>query len=281
MLQIRLYALVGSLLLAATAGLFAFFSWTTYTPPSQSLAGAFPQAAEVAVSAAENFLDGRTVEFAVAADIEPDFRGGSGTAVALDHDELSAVSWRREDIAGRLVETHKFLVTTDGPDYILSVVVALDGEVPTLAAYPSLSPAFTDPGRPAAPLEYQDSQLAIDPATVAGPVKETVESWATAYVTNDLEALRVVVGDPTAQAGDYRGLGGFTLTDVELRSAVNTNNGLVLRVRLVMTSTSPNGARISNDFDLLVQGESTTLPTVVAWGQPGSGPTLERFQNRI
>lgn len=279
-LNFRLYAIAGILFGAAAAGVFSFFAWASYSPAQPDLRAAVPVASGVARAAAEDYLDGSTASFPIAEGIADNFRSAGTVAEAFPYRSLIESSWRRGTTAGRLIETHTFVVTTATNPLLLTVPIALDGGVFTLAAYPTLAPAFTDRGRPAEPLDYQNEALVVD--SVPQPIIDVIGEWGTAFASNDIEGLRRIVGDTTAQTGDYVGLGGFTLeTAPVLRTSLSTTNGFVVRVRLVLATDGADGAVLNADYDILVQGTTTTLPRVVAWGPSGSGPTLERFQNRL
>jgi hypothetical protein len=279
-LRLRLYVVLGSLLAAAAAGVFAFMSWVSYLPPEPDLSSAVPKVSAIALTAAEDYLAGRPARFPVADGIDPDFRPDDVDPMPFPYLSLAQGSWRRELVTGRLVETHSFLVVTAERAYTLTVAVALDGSVATLAAYPTLTPALVNPGKPAPALEYQGVDSLVE--SIPTPVSDVLAEWAAAYAADDVQALQVIVGDRTAQAGAYRGLGGFTLaTQPVIRSAVATVDGYVVRVRLVLSATSADGVQMSTDIDVLVQQPNTTLPKVVAWGPAGTGPSLTKYQNRL
>lgn len=276
MLQLRLWALLGALLLAAAAGVFSAAAWMTQEAPVVDFAAARPRAQAQAAAIAEAWVEGRPTGFPTADGIDPGFSDGAGGFNATVH-ALTPIGWYRDSVTGRLVESHAFAVETDRGVYRLTVVLLLDVGSPTLAAYPVLSP-YNGDGAGTEPLDYRSTPAVVD--EVAAPVRERLERWATAYGINDGAELRDLADDRTATPSQYRGIGGLSLARIpEIVTAVSTTDGLVLRVRVAYRAPDATAALLM-DFDLLVTGELSQTPRIVAWGPAGTGPDLQRYENR-
>ena len=166
-----------------------------------------------------------------------------------------------------------------GNVYTASVQVALDprggGTVvagPSLTALPG---AANDGWVDALPWP------GLDPIAVSDGVAQAVTQWASAYLSGSGDALRVVVGD-TDTAHSYTPMSGATLS-----KAVTTNAGLLdpknpsrVAARVVLDVTWPGQEGAAQlVFDVLLDRANTAAPVVLAWGGPGSGPTLTPFGN--
>lgn len=282
LLQLRLYIIVGLLVAAAAAGVFAAIAWGTHEPATADPADVNPTAAGFARSIADSYVAGEPTPLPVAEGLSPWLRDDHSGRAGIPGGDVVASGWHRGYVAGHLLEAHTFIVTdSEGTMYNLTVPVLLDADYPVLAAYPSLLPLRYPQGETIPALEYQDVPSAADgiPAAVATQVGR----WAEAYAADDTQALRDLTGDPNARVGEYRGLGGRTLTKpAELRAAAYTVGGyLVVRVRLAMSDNSANRYVAESDLDLLVADVTTEVPHVVAWGPVGSGPTLQPYGNRV
>ena len=191
------------------------------------------------------------------------------------------------------VEVDTFVVADGaGNTFTAQFQVALDGQGrarvlsgPSLTPLPVLDPdasrnAGPWPGRPAAPA----------PESVTAAVR----AWAAAYTSGDPAALRLTVGDPD-RARTYLPLTGVAAaTPAVGASTVMDPSTVVVRVELAIrwTAAEPAGPATSPAtadppppppvaFDVLVTGADTAAPRVVAWGGPGTGPTLVPFGNAV
>jgi hypothetical protein len=277
MLKIRLWALLGALLLAASFGVFSTVAWLTADPPVIDFSAARPYAQGHALAITESWINGRTTTLPVADGIDPKFNESASGGAHRTVKSISAFDWRRESVNGRLVETQYVLVDAVESDFVVVLPFVFDGPTPVLAAYPSIQPTRLVGPPPA--LEYQDVAALLD--QIPAPVRERLDQWGAAYATSDGSTLRDLADDTAATAEMYRGLGGFTLVaSPEIRSAVQVSQGvIVVRARFIfLPQNAPAG--ITSDFDLLVTASDTTKPRIVAWGAPGSGPALQPYQNR-
>lgn len=282
-LRIRLWIVLGLLGLCSTLGLASTLAWVLDEPPVVDFTLSRPRAQGHALAIANSWLSGRATSLPVASGIDPGFNEQISGGLYENVRSLSPMRWTRTTVTGADVETHYILVDGTVRDFIVVVpfvfVSPSPGKpaVPVLAAYPSLLPA--DPVVSVDPLEYQNVEL-LDEDGPSFEVRERLEQWGRAYAVSDGASLRDLADDTVAVPEQYQGLGGMTLIAApEVRATVDTVNGLVLRVRfLFVPDSAPAG--FTMDLDLLVTAADSTKPRIVAWGPPGSGPSLEAYSNR-
>jgi len=284
-LRLRLWLVLGMLLASALLGLFSAVAWIVDEPAPVDFSQARPRAQGHAVAIAEAWLAGRATSLPVAQGIDPTFNELSAGGAYVSVLSITPVRWTRSSVVGVEVETHYLLVDGKEADFVAVLpfrFVAASANraypsVPVLAAYPSLLPA--DPTTVAEALEYQNVELAVDGGPPA-EVQVRLEQWGQAYAANDGASLRDLADDTAARPEAYQGLGGMSLYGPpEVRATVATDDGLVLRVRFgFIPSGAPAG--FSMDLDMLVTAADSTKPRIVAWGPPGSGPSLRPYGNR-
>lgn len=118
-----------------------------------------------------------------------------------------------------------------------------------------------------------------------GPVTQAVNGWAQAYGSGDAQNLTLAVGD--TNSNDYfTPLFGVSNISASVTSyAELPNNAAVTEVSLTVTwSGQPPPSSSSQStppitMDLLIERATSAAPVVVAWGPPGTGPTLRPYQN--
>ncbi|MHB8319949.1 MAG: hypothetical protein ACYDEP_12100 [Acidimicrobiales bacterium] len=98
------------------------------------------------------------------------------------------------------------------------------------------------------------------------------------------------VGDPNTTHA-YIPLSGVTsATDTVVAAANRPGGAQIVQIALTIvwngesttTTTSPSGTTPpQTTMDLLIERANTAAPVVVAWGPPGSGPTLKPYQNAV
>jgi hypothetical protein len=276
MLQIRLYAMLALLGLAALLGVFSSFAWLTADAPVVDFSGTRPYAEGQALVVADAWVNGRTLSLPVAEGIDARFGSNSQGGVKFTVNSISSAGWSRDYVESRLIETQYVLVDANELDMMLAIPFSVETGVPVLVAYPSISPTKLASQLPA--LEYQEVPGALE--TIPTPVRERVVQWASAYAAGSGTDLRNLANDVNASGDQYRGIGALTvLTPPELKVAIQTGTGLVIRVRMNLgLPGAPSG--FMTDLDVLVIAETTQTPYVVAWGQAGSGPSLVPYQNR-
>jgi hypothetical protein len=134
--------------------------------------------------------------------------------------------------------------------------------------------------------------------SVTPAVTQAITGWLDAYVSGSSSQLAVAVGDPDT-SHHYRALQGvasanFSVLYAAPREAPNVapapNNSspdaLLVEVSLniqwngekaLAPNTSVDGPPTTTD--LLIERANTAAPVVVAWGQPGTGPSLKPYGN--
>jgi hypothetical protein len=276
-LKIRVYAVLGALVVAALCGVFATVAWLANNPDIPDPVPQ-PQALAEAAVAADAFLTGQATTLAVAEGVDRRF-GSGDTAVALPGATRAHwASFTVGEVAGRTYEVHRFVVAGSPPRQ-LWVTVELTTSGPILAASPAVGPLPVAPdGRPA--LDWRELPTET---RVTDDLRRVAGEWAAAYAADDRDRLRSLTGD--LEARTYAGLGGFTVESATVVSTVELGDSgdWVARVRVVLVGAPPGegleGFRGVVEFDLRVADPATGNPKVVAWGPAGSGPTLVRFAN--
>jgi len=169
------------------------------------------------------------------------------------------------------------------------VVVADDGSAtalgePSLVAMPGANPDLVG----------TTAWSGLEGDSPSPDATKAVETWAAAYTGGDPLALRQVVGDPNTGHA-YLPLSGLDGPKVSAGAAgwlvkadgdtVERTGDMVVSVTLTLPWTSLRAKERENpptaQFDLLVAGADTGAPRVVAWGGPGTGPTLVAYQNAV
>lgn len=126
------------------------------------------------------------------------------------------------------------------------------------------------------------------PVTVDDATARAINAWAQAFVSGDSDALTTVVADPDV-SHLYVPLSGISEVSVTVdRAAARATTveatpdatTLMVSVRLSITRTGAQQA-VEVSYDLLVTGAGTGGARVVAWGPPGTGPTLKAWDNAV
>lgn len=233
---------------------------------------------------ARDYLAGRPTDLPTTGDVPQDlgFPTG-GNQKPLPGATLTFDRWSPAEVAGVPVTQVRFRVASGENLYNLTIVTTRDSRGrDLLAALPALTPAvFAPSGSFPTPAPTSQTPGFVDTAPDA--VRTAVAAWAAAFAAGDAAQLKILVGGGAAAPdGDYVGLSGF-----ELRGAPTISWGVLsadgtagyVRVTLLLSDPGANGFAPSNSYDLLVQDWGTANPRVVAWGPPGSGPTLEPYEN--
>lgn len=280
----RLYRVVvwASLVMAPLAS----FAWlSTLTSPQATSDIAAGQVASsdgraVATVALDDWLDSET---AVLDDVRVLSWDGSSTVhspAAEDSGDSAATltveSFTVIDGAGNLYRVELLVASTpdDGP--------AVISEPSLIPIAPSTGSASSAPWPGRASVATSDS------------VGKAVEVWAEAFASGDPDALKLTTGDPDVDSV-FAPLPALEVVETSVSSATPFDSGgtdtiiarVAVTVRPIRSSTTTTTAAGSGDttstlhFDVLVERASTAAPIVVAWGAPGSGPTLERYVNAV
>lgn len=130
-----------------------------------------------------------------------------------------------------------------------------------------------------------------DPSVLTDPLKTAVNTWAEAFTSGDPSRLTVAVGDPD-NSHVYVPMSGIQSVEVNVTDGATQAYGVgsvvIAQVQLdiLWAGQSPpqSGSTrntVSTTFDVLVDKADTASPLVVAWGAPGSGPTLVKYTNAV
>lgn len=179
----------------------------------------------------------------------------------------------------------RFVVSTGRHQYVVTVEVGfpLGNTTGAVNATPEIAPLPAPSSNPA-------SQNGPWPDVAANssapqPVAQAVQGWAQAYTSGSASALRLSVGDTNPQDHFTPLSGVASVTSSANWSLPLTSSGLMaVNVSLDIVwngqqSQAQSQAPSPTTMDLLVERANTPAPVVVAWGPPGSGPTLTPYQN--
>lgn len=279
-LKVRLYLIIGLLLVAALMGVVATVAWVTQKPPDADSFITESLAKGPAEEVAKAWLEGKPIPVGRAANV-PDgalskAEGGEG-APTFAYDSLSWDSYETDALSDLTAfEIHKFIVVAPPLDpaadpapitYTLNVTMLLTDGKPVLGAAPSLQPYI--PADSAYMFDY--STLAKD-VTLSNQSAQLLQQWATAFATNDSAQLGLIVADPSK--GVYDGIKGFTSGQATSIYAVPAGeDNLIVRTRVSLVSA--NGFKTEAEYDVLITQASSGSPHVVAWGPAGSGDSAE------
>lgn len=135
--------------------------------------------------------------------------------------------------------------------------------------------------------------LAADTTNISGSLTTAVNSWAAAYASGSTTKLAIAVGDRDGNDTYFplSGVSGAPVATITAEATVGTTaqDEVIVQVTLAILwngqKPADPTAGASNEpqttMDLLVQGANTSAPNVVAWGPPGSGPTLVPYSNAV
>jgi hypothetical protein len=275
-LKIRLWLVLGSLVLAAALGAFGGIAWLTSKPAEPAEPPPVPQAVGFAGEVANAWVQGRPVGVPVAVGVSPSVVEGVRDGKPLEG--AGPLVWDSFELLqpepGRLIEVHRFFLGGN-PPRALQVTVELTGSGPVLAAGPSLVPVALS-GEVVERLDYRNA----DGPSVTDDVESVATKWAEAFAGDDRDRLRELTGDSEPRV--YAGLGGFSASDVQVVAAVpspTSPGSWVIRVEGRLDG--PEGFSGVVEWDLLVSGPETANPRVVAWGAAGTGLYLTAFENGV
>jgi hypothetical protein len=138
----------------------------------------------------------------------------------------------------------------------------------------------------------------VSSSSVSSSVQSALDGWLSAYVSGSSSRLRLAVGDTSAD-GTYVSLAGVKSATMNVvagatrvaPNAVTTQSSTnpsaeIIEINLYLiwnhqkvnpNQSIPNGP--ATTLDLLVERADTAAPVVVAWGAPGTGPSLVPYQN--
>lgn len=130
-----------------------------------------------------------------------------------------------------------------------------------------------------------------DPTVLTDQLKTAVTGWAEAYTSGDPSKLTVAVGDPD-NSHIYVPMSGIKSVEANVRDGAAQTYGqpglVIAQVELDILwvgQTPPESGSSRNNIlttmDVLIDKADTASPVIVAWGAPGSGPTLTKYANAV
>lgn len=127
----------------------------------------------------------------------------------------------------------------------------------------------------------------IDPSSdTPDSVNGSLQNWANAYFGGNSQQLGIVVGDPDTHH-TYEAMTGASSTTVDVKDyASRPGNMAIARIEITpkwntSTSNDTSGGGTPIVMDVLLKNATTGAPNVVAWGAPGTGPSLKAYQNAL
>lgn len=154
---------------------------------------------------------------------------------------------------------------------------------------------------PTAPISVVSPWFGFSRSAAPKPVTNAVAAWATAFTSGDPSKLLLAVGDGDPKHA-YMPLYGVSAvsSDVSFAAYVpptgdaaekytqgQPTSKMIAQVKLTITwEKAPKleqGQRNTTviTYDVLVSRANEASPQVVAWGGPGTGPTLTQYQNAL
>lgn len=196
--------------------------------------------------------------------------------VARQSGDAAKVTWSAKD--------ENFVLVSSGKMYQASVEVVFPPGNATGAVNgsPALLPL---PGSVSNPAQSGPWPGVTAASGAPAAVTQAVQGWAQAYTSGSASTLRLAVGD-TAPGDHYTPLSGVTSENTNAAwSAPLSKTTMVVNINMSLTwrhQQAPGQYQISvpeMSMDLLIERANTPAPVVVAWGAPGSGPSLTAYQN--
>jgi hypothetical protein len=312
--QTRVKIITIAIVIGACLGPAAFLLTVVRGTPTPPVIPPTPSYAAQATAVVTSWIEGRPAPIPTAPTIPTKLgRDNTATAARLPITNLSWSSFEREagfSDPNYFVEIHAFTAVMNRQLVIIEVAIATQGDGPVLVALPSIIPSSFLPGPQEIPFSLEPYGA---PAQLTDGARSQIREWAKAYGTNNSEALFRLTGDPEENL--YQGIpnGNYILTEEpDIVGSVNpfgTDNQpqtgtIIARISLSyaqpytqqeidearaagnnsgqLTTETPNPAKsITLEFDLLLTETDRTLPFVAAWGTPGTGPTLEPYDNAV
>ena len=222
----------------------------------------------------EAYLTGTTVNLPVAADLSTEWL--AITSINLEKDDLTITFF--EEIALGDFTGYVFVIE-DGPS-IYKATITL-GEDPLSGFYlnslPYIEP-FLFTGR-----DLPEIAVGATPAPLPRQVEtlERIDKWAEAYFSDDRRVLYEY--SSTDLDLTFYGIEGFLYTSgsasIDEGHVAAHEEGVVVRIKFEIVELADPGIKKYVEMDLLITGEDTPTPDIVAWGPPGSGADLVSFGN--
>jgi hypothetical protein len=181
-------------------------------------------------------------------------------------------------------EIVNYIVLANGTFYKVSVEAQLTGSSASIISDPYLSVTANSTTVPGSTPTISSPWPGISPTPVpsSGPLQQSVQGWANALTSGSSSSLALSIGDPN-QGDHYVPLHGVSqvASTIEFYAPTNkTGTKAIAEVNLAITWNGEKPTTNSNyTFDILIERPLSAAPVVVAWGPPGSGPSLTPYQN--
>lgn len=297
-LNIKLYSILGGLIITAMLGPIAFF--LTVSNKGEVTEGKVPNFANVAAARTVliDWLSGVESSVAVSDEVTSFDRFRGGETEEFSYKDIEYIG----EVATTVVfdnehEIHSFVVTpSNGDRFIVDITLWVTSAGATLAASPSIRP-YVKSSENLEALDYLGEVGNATQGVGDSRLIEIIEKWAFAYFnagSDSAQVLSEIVNDGSIK-GEYVGLSGeFEVVDSpEIISFVpdeptnllyndvidfGTDVGYA-RVRVLLSNKSAQKWITSVEYDLLVTNLGESNPRIVAWGPGGSAP-LQPFSNR-
>jgi hypothetical protein len=175
-----------------------------------------------------------------------------------------------------------FIVLSHGTFYKVSVEEELNGQN---ASVVSNAPSIIPLG-PTANISSAISSpwSGINPTgdPPNGALAQSIQGWANAFTSGSPASLALAVGDPNS-SDHYVPLSGVSqVQSTVLYYAPTSTTTAIAEVNLAIAwSGHPLPKAANYAFDILIERPLSAAPVVVAWGPPGSGPSLVPYQNAV
>ena len=170
---------------------------------------------------------------------------------------------------------HYFLLVSGDNSFKVSLSTTQADGHSVIVAGPSIEPYYMKTG----------DQTAIDytyysQVQYGAEVSKAIKDWASAFFSNDVEALKAAINDNN----EYIGMDGLIMvSNPTIKSYFANNSSANTYYARVVIKYSEVGAKqliLTAEYDTLVMDDGTQLPHVVAWGSAGNTP-LTPYQNRV
>jgi len=181
-------------------------------------------------------------------------------------------------------EIVSYTVLAHSTFYKVSVEAQINGSNASIISDPYLSVIAGSTSVPGSSPTISSPWPGITPSPVpsSGSLQQSVQGWASAFTSGSSSSLALAIGDPN-QSDHYAPLHGVSqvASTIEFYAPINkTGTVAIAEVNLAITW---NGEKVTTNsnytFDVLVERPLSAAPVVVAWGPPGSGPSLTPYQN--
>ncbi len=181
-------------------------------------------------------------------------------------------------------EIASYIVLANGTFYKVSVEEQITGSTASVISDPYLSVTATSTTVPGSTPTVSSPWpgIATSPVPSSGSLQQSVQGWANAFTSGSSSTLALSIGDPN-QGDHYTPLHGVSQVSSTIEFYAPTNKAGTTAIAEVNLAITWNGEKPTTNsnytFDILIERPLSAAPVVVAWGPPGSGPSLTPYQN--